>query len=390
MPRPTPPPPSTAALSATSIVQIQYFLYFAVMGLTLPYFNLYLSHIRLDGIEIGILSGIRSGLMMVAPLTWSLIADRLKARRTIYILLNAGATLVWIGYFLTTQFAWLALIGLLHGFLFTPIIAFLEAFSLDTLGKDKNRYGLNRLWGSVAFILVVVGCGRLFDHVGIPSILVLVLAGCGLQLGFSFFIPKDTDSKPSPDLGLSEGLRSRGAVVFLGCVFLMIASHGGYYGFISIHLEALGFDKTFTGICWAVASICEIGVMANSGRIFSRFRLKTVLTVSLGIAAIRWIVLSIFTTAIPILLSQALHAFTYAAFHMAGILTIDRFASDRFKTFAQALNNSIGYGMGLTTGFLVSGWLYERFGYVRMFQLSALFAMCGALVLLKWGRIPEE
>lgn len=383
-------PSSAAVLPATSIVQIQYFLYFAVMGLTLPYFNLYLSHIQLDGIEIGILSGIRSGLMMVAPLTWSLIADRLKARRMVYILLNVGATLVWTGYFLTTQFPWLVVIGLLHGFLFTPIIAFLEAFSLDTLGKDKNRYGLNRLWGSVAFILVVVGCGRLFDRIGVTSILVLVLAGCGLQLAFSFWMPKDTPSKPSPDLGLPEGLRSRGAVVFLLCVFLMIASHGGYYGFISIHLEALGFDKTFTGICWAVASICEIGVMANSRRIFSRFRLKTVLMVSLCIAALRWIALSVFTTAVPILISQALHAFTYAAFHMAGILTIDRFASDRFKTFAQALNNSIGYGMGLTAGFLVSGWFYERFGYVRMFQLGALLAMCGAVVLLKWGRIPEE
>ncbi len=388
MPSPT-TPPSTATLSATSIVQIQYFLYFAVMGLTLPYFNLYLSHIHLDGIEIGILSGIRSGLMMVAPLAWSLIADRMKARRAVYILLNAGATLVWTGYFLTTRFPWLAVIGLVHGFLFTPIIAFLEAFSLDTLGRDKNRYGRNRLWGSVAFILVVVGCGRLFDRIGVESILVLVLAGCVLQLVFSFCMPKDTASRPSPDLRLSEGLRSRGAMVFLLCVFLMIASHGGYYGFISIHLEALGFDKTFTGICWAVASVCEIGVMANSRRIFSRFHLKTVLVGSLCIAVLRWAALCVFTTAVPILISQALHAFTYAAFHMAGILTIDRFASDRLKTFAQALNNSIGYGMGLTTGFLVSGWLYERFGYVSMFQVSALIALCGVGVMMRWGRIPE-
>ncbi|MEW6260092.1 MAG: MFS transporter [Thermodesulfobacteriota bacterium] len=389
MPRQT-TPHSATALSATSIVQIQYFLYFAVMGLTLPYFNLYLSHIRLDGIEIGILSGIRSGLMMVAPLTWSLIADRLKARRRIYILLNLGATLIWTGYFLTTQFPWLLVIGLLHGFLFTPIIAFLEAFSLDTLGRDKNQYGRNRLWGSVAFILVVVGCGRLFDRIGVASILVLVLAGCGLQFAFSFFIPRDTVPKPSSNLGLPEGLRSREAIVFLLSVFLMIASHGGYYGFISIHLEELGFDKTFTGVCWAVASICEIGVMANSRRIFSRFRLKTVLVFSLGVAAIRWIALSVFTTAVPILISQGLHAITYAAFHMAGILTIDRFASDRFKTFAQALNNSIGYGMGLTAGFIASGWLYERLGYVWMFQVSALIALCGVVVFLKWGRIPDE
>jgi PPP family 3-phenylpropionic acid transporter len=373
------------------IIQTQYFLYFAVMGLSLPYFNLYLSHIHLDGIEIGFLSGLRSALIMVAPMAWGFLADRLHARRILYIGMNIAATIIWMGYFWTTQFKWLAVIGLLHGIVFSPIIAFLETFSMEALGKEKKKYGLTRLWGSVAFILVVVGCGRLFDRIGIDILLVLVLAGSGLQAISSLLIPATSAPlHPSQHLVIPEGLRSKGAIVFLICGFLMLASHGGYYGFISIHLEALGYDKTFIGICWALASICEIGVMAGSQRIFSRFSLKSVLVFALFAASIRWLVLSHFTGAAPILISQALHALTYGTFHMASILTIDRFASDRLKTFAQTLNNSIGYGMGMTAGFLVAGYIYQRSGFVWMFQASSLIALCGALILYRWGSIPAD
>jgi MFS transporter, PPP family, 3-phenylpropionic acid transporter len=42
---------------------------------------------------------------------------------------------------------------------YAPLIAFLEAFAMEVLGRDKKRYGRMRAWGSAAFIVVVLSWG---------------------------------------------------------------------------------------------------------------------------------------------------------------------------------------------------------------------------------------
>lgn len=164
-------------------------------------------------------------------------------------------------------------------------------------------------------------------------------------------------------------------LVFLTCAFLMLVSHGTYYGFYSIHLETLGLDKTFIGISWALASTAEILVMVKSDRLFARFSLERVLMFSFIVAALRWAIL--FVTASPgiILLSQVLHAVTYGTFHVASILYIDRLTPDASKTMGQAVNNAVTYGLGLVVGFLFSGVLYESLGAYRLFGVSSLIAL---------------
>ena len=49
----------------------QYVLYFGIMGMHLPYFNLYCYHLGFSGMEIGVLSALRSLAMVVFPIAWS-------------------------------------------------------------------------------------------------------------------------------------------------------------------------------------------------------------------------------------------------------------------------------------------------------------------------------
>jgi PPP family 3-phenylpropionic acid transporter len=174
---------------------------------------------------------------------------------------------------------------------------------------------------------------------------------------------------------------SRGRILlFLICGFLMLASHGAYYGFFSIHLENLGYSTVFIGVCWALASTAEILVMLNSERIFERFSLETVLLFSFMVAALRWLVLFWVETPALVLLSQTLHAVTYGAFHMASILYIDRRMPPGGKTFGQAANNAAQYGLGLMIGFFLNGSLYERIGSSALFAVSAAIALIGGAV----------
>ncbi|MFZ3046318.1 MAG: MFS transporter [Desulfatirhabdiaceae bacterium] len=363
------------------IIRAQYFLYFAIMGLYLPYFNLYLSHIQLTGFQIGALSALRSVLLVIFPIVWGLVADRLQARRAVYILCNIISASIWAFYIYTTDFKWLLLITLCYGIFYAPIISFLESFTMDTLGSEKLRYGQTRVWGSIAFIAIVLLTGKLIDLYPVNLILILILSFGLIQSAAAFGLPEFRIKKNPKQFGDMRKLTSSDSIMFLICACLMLMSHGAYYGFFSIHLEKLGFDATFIGICWAVASISEIVVMIRSETFFRRFSLENVLVFSFVVAGGRWFLLSVAVSGPVILIVQILHAITYGAFHMASILYIDRMSSETSKTLGQAVNNAVSYGLGLMAGFFMSGYLFEIVGARMVFIISGCIALTGGAML---------
>ena len=219
------------------IISSQYFLYFGVFGIFLPYFNLYCYHLGFTGFQIGALSALRSITLVFFSLAWGVLADRFQIRRPIYILCHIASALIWIFYLFTEDFLVMLLITAFYGIFYAPIISFLEAFSMDVLGKEKKSYGRLRMWGSISFIMVVISLGKIIDLFSINLILVLILAGSLMQASISFKIPDINISKKELLSPATKSLLNIRVIIFLFCAFLMLVSHGTYYGFFSIHLE---------------------------------------------------------------------------------------------------------------------------------------------------------
>ena len=371
------------------VVGSQYFLYFGVMGIFLPYFNLYCYHLDFSGLQIGTLSAIRSVALIIFPLILGALADRFQIRRPIYILCNFISTAIWIFFFYTTDFWAMLVITVFYGMFYAPIISFLEAFTMDILGTEKKSYGRIRVWGSMAFIMTVIVLGRIMDLYSIEIILIMIFAGSLAQALISVKIPDIRIKKQAPFTLKAKALLKGRVTVFLFCAFLMLVSHGTYYGFFSIHLENLGYDNTFIGIAWALASIAEILVMIKSDSIFNRFSLENVLVFSFMVAAVRWFALFFATSPAVILFLQVFHAVTYGTFHVASILYIDSLTPDETKTLGQAANNAVTYGLGLMVGFFINGYLFEIVGSFALFMISSFIALAGG-VLLKCSQIIDH
>jgi len=384
---------SMAHIFSKTAIASQYFLYFGVMGLYLPYFNLYCYHLGLSGFHIGVLSGLRSVTMVIFPMLWGALADRTRGRRPIYILCNAVSAAVWAFFLLTEEFAVMALITIGYGIFYSPVISFLEAITMETLGREKKSYGRIRLWGSISFITVVLVFGKLIESFSVRLILYGVLAGSLLLVAISATVPRDRCPSSAGLARQTKALLLRRSVVFLTGGFLMLVSHGAYYGFFSIHLEKLGYSSTFIGLSWAVASTAEIVAMLYSDAIFRRFALERVLTASFAAAVLRWLMLGSVSAPAAILLSQLLHAMTYGTFHMASILYMDRLSPPDAKNLGQAVNNALTYGLGLMAGFFINGALYGTMGCFGLFQVSAGFALAGGAVFgifrFREGRGPS-
>jgi PPP family 3-phenylpropionic acid transporter len=318
--------------------------------------------------------------MVLFPLIWGALADRFQIRKPIYILCNFSCTTIWILYLFTIDFWPMVLITAFYGMFYAPIISFLEAVTMDVLGAEKKSYGRVRAWGSVSFIAMVLVIGKIIDIYSVDIILLLILAGSLMLAAISPRIPAIETRKKNlltPSAGFFFEKR---VIVFLFCAFLMLVSHGAYYGFFSIHLSNLGYHSVFIGLCWALASSAEILVMIYSNKLFNRFSLENVLFFSFLAAAVRWLILFSTESAGIILLSQILHAVTYGTFHMASILYIDQLAPEHAKTLGQAVNNGLSYGLGLMVGLFVNGYVYEITGSFVLFLISSLIALAGGLL----------
>jgi PPP family 3-phenylpropionic acid transporter len=372
------------------IIASQYFLYFGVMGAFLPYFNLYCYDIGFSGSQIGKLSAARQVAMIILPLIWGTLADRFSIRRLIFILCSFASTVIWGFLLITADFRWMLLIVTIYGIFYAPLIPFLEAFTMDILDGHKKTYGRTRLWGSIAFISMVLGLGWFIDRFSIGIILGVILGGSIFQSLISLELPNLSPVNTIPfNKGVKYLFNSR-FVIFMISAFIMLLSHGAYYGFFSIHLANLGYSTTFISSCWALASTAEIGVMVFSNPIFKRFSLKKILVFSFLMAVVRWTVLFFINGAAVILVSQLTHAITYGTFHMASILYVDQLVPKEVKTLGQGINNALTYGLGLMIGFYISGNLYENFGTPFLFAISAILALLGGMIFigyLSWSRM---
>lgn len=362
------------------VIASQYFIYFGVMGIFLPYFNLYCYHLNFSGFQIGTLSALRSVVMIMFTLIWSVLADRLQIRKPLYILCNFISTMIWAFFFFATDFKAMLVITIFYAVFYAPIISFLEAFTMDVLGLEKKSYGRLRVWGSMAFIITVIVLGRIIDLYSVEIIIALIFCGSLIQAAVSTKIPNVRIKKDASFTLQAKVLLKKRVGVFLFCAFLMLVSHATYYGFFSIHLENMGYGNTFIGIAWALATISEIMVMIKSDWIFKRFSMENVLVFSFMVAALRWFALFWAKSPPAILLLQMLHAVTYGTFHVASILYIDSLTPAEAKTLGQAANNAVTYGLGLMVGFFVSGYFFESLGSFGLFFTSGFIALGGGLI----------
>ena len=391
-----------------------YFVYFGTLGVFLPYFNLFCRHLGFSGVEIGLISSVKTAAVVIFPILWAMAADRFNARKAILIGCCTMSVLLWLPLFYTRTFLPVFVVIACQSLFYAPIVSFLEAFAMEILGNEKRQYGRSRVWGSIAFIVVSMGLGRVLADRSIDIIIPLIGVGMLLQIILSLKLPStqfqpetepaidperqfdsspDSKSKTESETHLTifafREFFSKNTNFFLVAAFLMLVSHGAYYGFFSIYLESLGFSTGFIGFAWGLASIAEIGVMIASASIFSKFNPKPILCFSFAAATIRWLSLflsgaapeaSVFASGGFILLTQLLHAFSYGTFHIASILAVDTLSQKSGSTFGQAVNNAVSYGLGMTVGFILSGIYYDRMqGW--LFLASAMCALVGIGVL---------
>jgi MFS transporter, PPP family, 3-phenylpropionic acid transporter len=362
-----------------------YACYFAVLGVWIPYWPLYMADLGHSPESIGLLAALALGIKVLGPPVWGRLADG-GSRHRVIVLTSFGAAAA-SGLFLLGNSLYLLLIAaVIYSFFHAGPLALVEATTLETVSRHGGDYGRIRLWGSWGFIVFSLGLGPVSDYWGvglIPATLVILLAAGGL---LTLFLPQG-EPRPSQDDVNARKLFHRPEVRwFYLTAFLMQFSHGAYYGFMSLHLANHGFSKTAIGLLWSLGVLAEVIFMMRSGPILARFGLSAVLTGSLMLATVRWGIYSV-TLFWPLLIfGQILHAATFGAFHVASVQRVFNMAPHASRGTAQAWYSALSFGVGGGIGLLGSGFLFERIGAGPLFAIMAGVAGLGVVVSVRASR----
>jgi len=362
-----------------------YFFYYAFVGMFAPYWSLYLQSIHFDAIEISILMSIQPVMRMIAPGIWGALADRIGNRLLVVQVAATLSALFYLGVFATTNFWGLFVVLALMAFFWSASMPLVEATTLSYLGKNTAHYGRIRSWGSIGFIVAVVGLGYAFDYIAIAW---LLWAGLVSEIGILIFsrqIPKTEVLGHHTDTqSVAQVVMQPRVLALFGACFLMSVAHGPYYTFFSIYLVEHGYAKSAVGGLWALGVICEIGVFFLMPMLMRRFSFTRILLVSFSAAVLRFMLIGWAVDWVVLLLfAQTLHALTFGAYHAASVGLVHEYFQGRHQSKGQAIFSSLSYGAGGVLGGLASGPIWQYLGAPALYSFSASMAFL-ALLLMAW------
>ncbi|MEJ2392780.1 MAG: MFS transporter [Gammaproteobacteria bacterium] len=318
-----------------------YFFYFASLGAIVPFWNLYLKALSYTATQTGVFIAILMVTRVVAPNVWGYVADHTGRRMLVVRTGCLLAAFIYAGILLDHSYWWMILIMLLFSFFWNAALPQFEATTLSHLGEASHRYSEIRLWGSIGFVLAVVGLGYAFEHISILHLPVFVLSLLAGIWVMSLIVPDDV-SRPVhiEHESITSLLRKRHVMGLLAACFCMQVSHGPYYAIYHYSVAAIGW-------LWALGVIAEIGIFMIMQRLFQLYSLRSLLMFSLAMAAVRWLLVALFPQFLSVMLvAQLLHAITFGVYHATAIGLIHQLFRGKHQGKGQALYSSLSFGAG--------------------------------------------
>lgn len=378
--------PGRGTLFAFSTVSFAYFSYAGLFGTYAP---LWFQSLGFSTLAIGALASLQSSTRLFSPYAWGWLADHTGRRTQLLRLAVALALVCALGFFASTHHGWIMSVTVALFVCTAGVIPISEAALAHSVSRgavlDAGRYGRVRVWGSIGFIVTVVGAGALLQAVGVRAFPWLTVALLGGLLVAAHRLPVVTGAPRGSDTapGALAVLRQPVVAWFFAGVFFTVLAHTSLYAFFSLYLVSLGYSKTAVGLVWAVGVAAEVTWFWFQGSWLSRYSAHAWLTIAAVASMLRFAATAAFGTVPAVLvLVQCTHAVTFAAQHSSCIGVINRHFPGHLLGRGQALYTLLGYGASGVIGGVAGGAVSQAFGFAAVFwgasAAAAIAALCAA------------
>ena len=355
----------------------------------MPYWGLYLKSLGYSSQDVGVIGAIILATRIVAPNFWGWLADQSQQRLRIIRVGGFAAIVSFAAIFLSQKYTWLVLVVSCYTFFWHAVLPQFEVVTLAYLGRNYQRYGQVRLWGSVGFIVAVVVLGWIFDVLSITYLPVFILSFLILIWLSSLSLKSPAmESHHSTNNHFWQILRIPTVLCFLLVSFLLQLSHGPYYTFYSLYLiDNYGYSSSATGLLWALGVVAEVVIFMLMPRLMRSVSLRALFLWCLSLTTLRWLMIAYLAEYLSLLIiAQLLHAASFGIAHAVSIEMVRTYFGGKHQSQGQALYSSLSFGAGGAVGALMGGLLWD-YSASLTFLLCAVAAIVGLLVAW-WGIFP--
>ncbi|CAH2306560.1 major facilitator superfamily domain-containing 6 isoform X1 [Pelobates cultripes] len=347
-----------------------------------------------------------------------------------------------------TIFLLILLVVIIGEFFSAPAVTIVDTVTLQYLGKHRDRYGLQRMWGSLGWGLAMLSVGIGIDHTKIfmkisgsgclapeykdyriAFIVFGVLMSIALIVSTQFrfryhhlqtHVDRNEDLEISPVENRSQAespaqsqseSRNEGPeteafkywdLIKLICTVqyssvLFVAWFMGFgYGFVFTflfwHLEDLKGTTTLFGVCSVLSHISELTAYFFSHKLIELVGHIRVLYIGLACNTARYLYISYMENAWTVLPMEVLQGVTHASIWAACISYLSAAVPPALRTSAQGILQGLHLGLGRGCGAMIGGIFVSYFGAAETFRGVGMASLVILLLfaLIQWVAVPEK
>ena len=368
-----------------------YFFYYATVGAFMPYWSPYLEARGFSAAQMGIAYALMGVTRSIMPIAWGWYADHTGRRITMI----RWAVLVSLALFLCIPFSrsvfGVGAFMVIYSIFWHALLSQFEVVALSHLMPYRGDYSRVRLWGSVGFVVAVLGLGPLLDALGIlplPWLVAVIFAAMALSAWLVPEVPAPAVSDEARVPILEVLKRPTVQALLLSCLLSQL-SFAPYYNFFTRFLERHEYTRGMAGFLWALAVLAEIALFLVMGRMISAFGARRLMLAVLVATAARWALTPVLVDSLPLLvLLQLSHALTFGAYHSLAVYYVQRYFPGSLQGRGQAFYNAAAYGVGGSVGSLGSGYIWQHVSPEAVFYTAAVAALLGWWIA--WRRLAPE
>lgn len=305
---------------------------------------------------------------------------------------------------------WLLLFLTLIGEFFAcPATTLADTATLNYLGDNKEKYGRQRMFGSLGWGSAMLVVGLVIDRM--PSYEVcrvtiskdytysfyfflgyMVLA-LGAATQFNFNSEHEEEAITSKPRDVLKVFLQTEYIVVIFVAFYAGLGMGLARVFLFWHLEDLGAPPTLFGLSSAMDHLAETVTYFFTEKIIHHIGHIEVICIGLMANLIRFISISYLVNPWLILPLDILQGFSHAGVWAALTSYMGRAAPPGYRAAVQGILQGFYYGLGRAVGAIFGGIVTHSYGTEKTFRLYGYGTMPVLLllfVIVKWSRRTEK
>lgn len=290
----------------------------------------------------------------------------------------------------------------------SPSLALVDTATMQLLGTNTHKYGMQRLTGSIGWGLgaSVVGASLKTTHkcdknrrVEVVDFIPCFYTFAGLMVTalliatkFQFSDDKKTEVKK---VGLLVGLQALRNTKYL--MFLFTALYLGFLmafikTFLFWHLKDLGGPQLLFSLISAVNCFAEVSMYFLSSKLIKCIGHARVLYLGLICYSVRLLYYAIIKNPWYVLPVEILPGITTAAVWAACLSYVSKNSKPGAKTTMQCILHGVHWGLGYGAGEIIGGLLVHRLGAPATFVIFGIMSLLILLVYIlidMFGKEPD-